>query len=230
VTADTAVADFFSNWDVYRAVIDNNCMEHREIYQTVAPILARRVAPFSILDLGCGDAAGIAPLLPDLPLARYVGVDCAAPALEHARAMLTPVTDRIELHVADMQDFLAATEEHFDVILVSFALHHLPTSDKLRFLRAAWARLLPDGEVILIDVVRKDTESRDQYLRRYAGLVSQWPVGTERQRRIVAHVTGNDFPEEVSVLPGWASAAGFTSVEEFYRGGQDTQAGWILSR
>lgn len=229
MTAQTAVADFFSSWDVYRAVIDNNCMEHVEIYSAIAPILARRSEPFTVLDLGCGDAAGMAPLLTNLSQASYVGVDCAAPALDHARKLLMPASDRCTLHVADMTEYLDTTDEAFDVILVSFALHHLVGAAKRAFLQAARLRLAPSGELLLVDVVRRDGETREQYLDRYAGLVAQWPVGGDRRRRIIEHVAGNDFPEEVSEMPAVARSAGFGTVEQFYSGGHDTQAGWRLT-
>lgn len=228
--ADTAVADFFSNWAVYRAVIDNDCMEHRDIFAAVAQILADRAEPFTVLDLGCGDSAGIAPVLVDFPLARYVGVDCAAPALDFAREMLAPLADRVELRVADMMGYLSANDEGFDVILASFALHHFADeADKLQFLRVALERLRPGGEVILIDVVRRDAETRGEYIDRYADYVRTWPLADDTRRRICEHVSGCDYPEEVSRMARIAGESGFGTVTEFYRGGHDTQAAWRLT-
>ena len=82
---------------------------------------------------------------------------------------------------------------------------------------------------MLIDVLRRDSESRDEYLSRYAELVQQWPLDDDVRGRIMAHVVGNDFPEPVSQLPRMAGSAGFSQVREFYRGGHDTQAAWVLS-
>lgn len=230
MSTDTAVADFFDNWAVYRAVIDNDCMEHGRIYAAVAQVLSDRTAPFTVLDLGCGDAAGIAPVLADLPLAGYVGIDIAPAALDFAREMLAPMGDRVELQVCDMLDHLEGTDECFDVILASFALHHFAArSDKRRFLSIALGRLRAGGELILIDVVRRDGESRETYLERYSGLVGTWPLADDIRTRIRSHVSGYDFPEEVSVMAGIAGEAGFSGVTEFYRGGSQTQAAWRLT-
>lgn len=229
-TSGSAVADFFSNWAVYRAVIDHDCMEHQDIYAAVAEILAERREPFTLLDLGCGDAAGIAPVLAGVPFARYVGVDSAEPALDFARERLATIADRVDLKVADMMEYLLVTEEKFDVILVSFALHHFAeASEKLRFLRTAHRCLRPGAEVILIDVVRTVGETRDEYIDRYCDYVGTWPLADDTRRLICRHVSGYDYPEEVSQMARIAVESGFTTVTEFYRGGRDTQAAWRLT-
>lgn len=226
---DPAIAEFFNGWELYRAIIDGNCMEHREVGAAITPVLAERTSPFTILDLGCGDAALLAPVLPDLPLARYIGVDIAQGALDAARALLAPVRDRVELRQADLMAPLADAET-FDVILISFALHHFDAAGKRAFLAAARDRLRPGGDLLLIDVVRTDGQSRDDYLDFYDDYVHTWPVSADLAGRIITHVRRNDWPEEVSTLPQWATAAGFDTVTQLYRGGQHTQAAWRLHR
>lgn len=223
------MTDFFSNWEVYRAVIDNDCMEHSVIYPLVGEILAERDRPFSVLDLGCGDAAGTAAAMAGTRAARYVGVDSAAPALEFAAQTLQGSGLDVDLRVQDMLEMIASTDERFDVILAAFALHHFDSADKQDFLRIARDRLTPGGEVLLVDVVRRDGEKRPEYLARYAQMVRTWPMDAAVQDRIVAHVTSFDFPEQVSTLEGWAPGLGYAPVAEFYRGGSDTQAGWRLT-
>jgi cyclopropane fatty-acyl-phospholipid synthase-like methyltransferase len=128
-----------------------------------------------------------------------------------------------------MLEMIASTDERFDVILAAFALHHFDSADKQDFLRIARDRLTPGGEVLLVDVVRRDGEKRPEYLARYAQMVRTWPMDAAVQDRIVAHVTSFDFPEQVSTLEGWAPGLGYAPVAEFYRGGSDTQAGWRLT-
>ncbi len=64
------MTDFFSSWEVYRAVIDNDCMEHSLIYPLIGEILRERTEPFTVLDLGCGDAAGTGPAMVGTAAAR----------------------------------------------------------------------------------------------------------------------------------------------------------------
>ncbi|MCB0922365.1 MAG: hypothetical protein KDC08_11220, partial [Actinobacteria bacterium] len=54
-----------------------------------------------------------------------------------------------------------------------------------------------------------------------------WPMDSDVQDRIIAHVTSFDFPEEVSTVDRWAPELGYEAIG-FYRGGSDTQAGWRL--
>lgn len=228
MAAEPAVTEFFSAWEIYRAVIDNDTMEHRAVYAGVHRILAERTDGYTLLDLGCGDAAGTGPAMIDTPVTRYVGVDCAAPALEFARRTLLDCPAEVELRTADLMDTVVGGEERYDVILAAFALHHFASADKRIFLTAARGRLKPGGEVVLIDVVRRDGESRAEYLERYEAHVSTWPLPVDARARIMAHVTGFDFPEEISVLPRWAAEQGYRTVE-FYRGGRDTQCAWRLT-
>lgn len=226
MSTDSSVVDFFASWQVYRAVIDNDCMEHSVIYPLVGAIPAQRDAPFTVLDLGCGDAAGAGPAMAGTRAARYVGVDCAAPALECAARTLGNSPMEIDLRVQDMLEMLESSDEQFDVILVSFALHHFQTAQKQTSLRAARERLAPGGEILLIDVVRRDGETRHGYLARYERLVRTWPMDAATQDRIIAHVSDFDFPEEYSALSRWE--LGLAGPEQFYRGASDTQAGWRL--
>ncbi|MEI8082895.1 MAG: class I SAM-dependent methyltransferase, partial [Actinomycetes bacterium] len=143
------VADFFSNWQTYRHVIDTNSMEHIEVFAAVHSILAKRTEPYTLLDLGCGDAAAIAPAMAGTPIHRYFGVDCAEGALDFARQTFAahPVP-QLQLRVGDLLREVETSDERFDVILVSFALHHFADDDKQRFLTAVRDKLTPGGELI----------------------------------------------------------------------------------
>lgn len=223
------VAAFFSNWSVYRAVIENDCMEHRAVYGAVREILAGRQQGARILDLGCGDAAAIGPAMLGTGITHYTGVDCAAPALEFARQTLDGLGfESYELRLGDMMDAVRHADDEYDVIVASFALHHFQTEDKREFLRECVSALKSGGEVLLIDVVRKDGETRDEYLRRYESYVETWPLAPDTKDAIHEHVRTCDFPEPVSDQPGWASELGFVRAVEFYRGGRDTQCAWRL--
>lgn len=218
------VADFFSGWSTYRAVIESDSMEHTAVYAGVHEILAERSEDFTLLDLGCGDSAGTATALPGTHIAHYVGVDLAEPALALAATNLTGID--VDLRVGDALETLESTSETFDVILAAFVLHHLDTNAKIRALEFARSRLRPGGELILIDVARLDGESRGDYLDRFEGIVQTWKVTDDVRTAVVAHARGYDFPEEISTEESWLADQGFSRVEVFYRGAADTQVGW----
>jgi hypothetical protein len=56
---------FFDAWDTYQKVVAGDYMFHREIGAELKRVLHALFGgrSFSILDLGCGDAATLAPLL-----------------------------------------------------------------------------------------------------------------------------------------------------------------------
>ena len=120
--------NFFDEWWIYDQVLDHNYMYHDEIYGDVRRILADRHEnrPFVLLDLGCGSARHTARALQSRSVGRYVGYDLSDVALAHARRNLTVLNCPVELRRGDLLESLTVDGEKFDVILTSFALHHLP--------------------------------------------------------------------------------------------------------
>jgi hypothetical protein len=52
-----SATQWFNQWHVYRSIVDANWMAHLEIFAAVrAWVLLRHPGPFTLLDLGCGDA------------------------------------------------------------------------------------------------------------------------------------------------------------------------------
>ena len=75
---------FFDVWHTYRKVVAVNYMHHRETVKAhIEQMLHAQFVglPFSFLDLGCGDAATLAPLLASMAVQRYKGVDLSETAL-----------------------------------------------------------------------------------------------------------------------------------------------------
>ena len=76
--SERSTAAFFDVWHTYRKVVAANYMHHLEIKVHIERVLRAQFAnrPFSFLDLGCGDAATLAPLLASMAVQRYKGVTC----------------------------------------------------------------------------------------------------------------------------------------------------------
>lgn len=207
---------FVDHWSVYRKVVDGDYMFHREIYAEVEQRLAATPGPPPrLLDLGCGDAGQIAPRLARLNLSGYVGVDLSAVALEWAARNLAPLGCPVELHEAEMLDWLGRETGEYGAIFSSFALHHLQTAEKQAFLRRCQKRLLPGGRMLLVDVMRDDDQDLPAYLEAYCSLMERDWQGLNRQELdfIIDHVRGNDVPEPVADTLRMALAAGFTRAE-----------------
>jgi SAM-dependent methyltransferase len=203
---------FFDVWHTYRKVVAANYMHHMEIRAHIERVLRAQFAsrPFSFLDLGCGDAAILAPLLASMVVQRYKGVDLSESALALAAENLTGLSCPVELVCRDILAALAADSALYDVVYTSFALHHLSTEQKAEFFRRVAQRLEKDGLLLLTDIVREEDESLPVYLRRYCDwLRSDWSaLDAEEKASACDHILNNDRPETFSVLQTLAQAGG----------------------
>lgn len=114
---------FFDVWHTYRKVVAANYMHHMEIKAHIEQMLHAQFVgrPFSFLDLGCGDAATLAPLLASMAVQRYKGVDLSESALALAAENLKALSCPVELVCGDILAALEADTGLYDVVYTSFA-------------------------------------------------------------------------------------------------------------
>lgn len=207
---------FFHVWDTYARVVGGNYMFHRELGAALRTALDDhfRGRAFSFLDLGCGDAATLAPILQDLPVKHYLGADLSQAALDVARHNLSALDCPVILHHADMSNELVALTAPVDAIYSSYALHHLSHAQKATFFDAAAQRLAPDGVMLLVDVVREENQPLDVYHLAYTRWLRATMTGLDGAEHdaICEHIVHNDFPEPWTEIAAMASNAGLRSV------------------
>ncbi|HEY5225584.1 MAG TPA: class I SAM-dependent methyltransferase [Methylovirgula sp.] len=207
---------FFDTWQTYRKVVAANYMYHIEIMADIERLLRAQCASrtFSFLDLGCGDAATLAPLLGRMALQSYKGVDLSQAALALAADNLNRLACPVELTHQDILAALQTDTTQYDVIYSSFALHHLSNSDKAAFFRLVAQRLKSGGIFVLSDVMREAAESLPVYLNNYCDwLRSGWStLDAEELAAICDHIQNNDRPETLAELQTIAQAAGFADA------------------
>lgn len=185
-------------------------MFHQEIYAGVGQLLRLRddAGRYRLLDLGCGNARYLAPCLHQSPPALYEGVDLSEAALAEARGYLAdlPVT----LTQGDLLEAVEATGKTWDVVFTGFAVHHLTSADKARFFQAVGRCLAETGWLILVDVVREENQSREDYLDGYLSCMrDNWiEVPSDQLEEACAHVHDHDYPEYFSTLQQMAAATG----------------------
>ncbi|WP_216904068.1 trans-aconitate 2-methyltransferase [Synechococcus sp. CCY 9618] len=212
---------FARHWSTYRRVLDNDLMEHRALTaavgKTIEAWLSRRdpraPAPH-LVDLGCGDLSLLPPLLRRLPLASFTGLDMNAAVLPLAAEALGPVPFPCRFLEGDLLAWAEAAPEPeqppVDLLISSFAIHHLEGADKGRFLAGCRRRLAPGGLLLWADVFREPGESRDTYVARYSARVQGWePLEPERRQEVIAHLSQWDHPAERELIEQEAQAAGW---------------------
>lgn len=223
---DTAeVGAFFDEqWGVYQKFLQHDYLEHRLFYALLhAVLLTRFDGAVRMLELGCGDASQSARTFTEVALARYVGVDLSAVALDLARTNLAGRCADVALLPRDLLRGLREVGERFDVVLSSFALHHLHAEEKREALALIEGVLRPHGVFVLIDIMRRPDESRAAYLARGVDYYrTRCPAFTARDVDLIeAHVTAADYPETNETLRRLGAAAGFSRVAQLAAGAEE---------
>lgn len=219
-----STAFFTRTWSLYDLITEHNYMYHREIHAKIADLLKRRKDQnqYQLLDLGCGNARFLAPCLMQTPPARYEGVDLSEAALEEARGYLAELPCPVVLTQGDLLEAAESTDNQWDVIFTGFSLHHLTPDEKAHFFQAVGRCLSGNGWLLMVDVVREENQSRENYLEGYLRLMREhWMQIPPDQLEIAcAHVKAYDYPEPLSALKKMAKAAGLNSGLVISRYGQ----------
>jgi len=194
------VAIFMKSWRVYQDIIENNYMFHREITRAVSEEIThfKPNAAIKILDLGCGDASMAIPLREPELISSYLGCDLSKPALDIAGKALSEHHIANQLLCDDMlRVAMAQPDKSADLVISSYALHHLNKRQKEQIVQEISRILVPGGCFVLIDIFREPTEDRAAYMRNYMGrLRESWIQLTPESKEIVIdHATNYDFPE-----------------------------------
>ena len=213
--------EFFDQWSAYGEILARNYMHHDDIFDAMAGYLAERFAgqPITVLDLGCGNAIHLVRALAGRAVTRYVGYDLSEIALAEARENLAELGCAVQLQRADLRAGLRGEAGRFDLIVASFALHHLSSPDKQAFFHRAAEKLSDSGVVLVIDTFRARGESREVYLDRYCEWLGSRCLTLEAAALVglMDHIRTCDFPENGEDLARMAGNAGLHSATKIHQ-------------
>jgi SAM-dependent methyltransferase len=209
---------FQREWKLYRKVVDNNYLFHREAYAQLHRILVdEAVGPFRFLDIACGDARAAAGALKGTRVAHYHGIDLSQAALNLAANALATLRCPIKLERRDFVEALRAWSHPVDVAWIGLSLHHLRTPTKLTLMRKIRSMVGERGLFLIYEGTNPDGEDRAAWLRRHDGQKPFWTALTlEEWESITAHVHTADFPETTSQWHSLGREAGFTRVRQLF--------------
>ncbi len=217
--SDAATAIFEQQWQVYRKMVDNNYLCHREVYGLLRDILIRDASqPFRFLDVACGDAGETIKALRGTHVAHYAGIDLSGPALALARAATAELGCAIELIRRDFAEALEDWREPVDVAWIGQSVHHLRTSGKLMVMRAIRRLLGDQGLLLIYEPTSRDNEGRDAWLDRWERhFVPKWTaLEPDEKAAMIAHVRAADFPETHSRWLALGREAGFSDARALF--------------
>lgn len=126
--------------------------------------------PLQVLDLGVGTGMFSKRFLEKYTNSRVVAIDGAASMLELAKSRLGELAQSVEWVVSEFQTMPATLTrpDIFDVVISSYALHHLNAQEKSAVLKSAVKAIKSDGWFLNADIVvagSPDVEHRIQEIR-----------------------------------------------------------------
>ncbi len=215
----------FEEWQIYEKLLIHDYMDHRAFFNRLkAEILARFKRPVAILDLGCGDLSPILPMLENVPVQRYVGIDESGVALALAARRLEQLSVPRRLVKGDLLEAMADIGESFDVVLASFSLHHLSDpAYKQRALEAGRQLLTSDGLFAVVDVFCAESEPRNGYLERWIAHAEERyeKLHAAELKILFDHVRSRDFPVSLSTFKTLGKQAGLGQFEVLMKDAAD---------
>jgi len=215
-SAETVGMFFDEQWKVYRDFIEHDLMHHKDLFEVLKQKIDTYLPKnYSMLDLACGDSDPSSKLLKQLPAIKYVGVDIAKAVLSLAERNLKTAKTPFVLLEQDFVEHLQKSEDTYDLILISFSLHHLETQEKQHFFELARKRLNPGGFLAVIDIIRLNGQGRSEWLAQCYPYMERRSQGKCQKscETAHAHMQKADFPEEAQTYVTMARQAGFKSVE-----------------
>jgi tRNA (cmo5U34)-methyltransferase len=197
--------------------------------------IALEVVPFQqkqslkALDLGVGTGVFAKRFLEKYPNSRIVAVDGAASMLKLAKSRLGDLAQCVEWIRTEFQTMPAAvlSPNTFEVVISSYALHHLNAQEKRAILKSVVRAIRPGGWFLNADIVAAeapDVEERIQEIRIKA-VTDRAPAqdkrfrSTDATRQFLDHLeaTERDQPQTLEQDIRILREAGMTNAEVFWK-------------
>ena len=183
---------------------------------TAAVVAAADVKPDSaVVDLGCGNGQISLPLA--TRGATVLAVDVSSAMIRHlmsesGRLGVTSL-DGLAMPIEE----LVLPPESVDLIVSSYALHHLRDADKARLVSAAFSWLRPGGRLIIADMMfGRGASGRDREIIRskVAALARRGPGGWWRIAKNAARylLRVQERPVSMDTWTAYLSRGGFAGV------------------
>ncbi len=206
-----------------------------EIILDILPF--KQEAALNVMDLGAGTGIFSARVLEKFPNSRVTAVDGAEAMVDIAVDRLGPMADRLDWVIADFRQLPAETlvADSYDLVISSYALHHLNAGEKLALLKQVVGTLKRGGWFLNADIVVAEDEAIEQRLQklRVEGVMSRAPAGDERfvsaesTRTYLTdmEIAENDQPQTAAADLRIIQDAGIPAAEIFWKELREVVAG-----
>jgi SAM-dependent methyltransferase len=156
-----------------------------------------------VLDLGTGDGNTLALVLAARPEATGVGLDFGVEMLRRAQDRFAD-DERVEIRHHDLDDALPADLGTFDVVVSSFAIHHLVPPRQHALYREVHARLRPSGLFVNVEHVASRSDALHE---QFLAAIGKTPAEDDPSNKLVP------IPDHLD----WLDSCGFENVDCFWK-------------
>lgn len=191
---------------------------YSEIYNILTDSIPfYRKIPIKILDIGCGTGTFAERLKEKFPQAKITCLDFANNMIDVAKSKLAKYSKDIDFLVGDFNNLDIKNE--YDVVVSSFALHHIQTDkEKLRLYKNIYEALKPNGVFLTADIVLGvNNYIKNLYEKKWEEhLIKQYNKSRLDTNTLEKYQT-DDNPSELFKHLKWLDISGFQQVETIWK-------------
>lgn len=181
------------------------------------------------LDLGVGTGVFSKQFLKKYTNSKMVAIDGAASMLELAKSRLGELTQRVEWVLSDFRTMSTTVirPDTFDVVISSYALHHLNAQEKLAVLKPVVRAIKPGGWFLNADLVMAEAPNVEQRIQeiRVKAITDLAPAqdkrfySTDATRQFLddLEATEQDQPQTLNQDMRILRESGITNAEVFWK-------------
>jgi len=191
---------------------------YSEIYNIlIDSIPFYRNTSIKILDIGCGTGTFAKILKEKFPHAKITCLDFAKNMIEVAKAKLINYKEDVDFLVGDFNDLNIKNE--YDVIVSSFALHHIQTdSEKLQLYKNIYEALNKNGVFLTADIVLGvNNYIRNLYEKKWEEHMIKQFNKNRLKSKILERYQADDNPSKLFDHLKWLENSGFNQIETIWK-------------
>ncbi len=167
--------------------------------------------PSRILDLGCGNGNATATFVQQFPEANYSLLDASNEMLELCKKRFKEYSvDYINSYFQDFQ----FKNEHFDLIIAGFSLHHCSTDEKRFLFKRIYQSLTPNGIFMCSDLmISKKNPDHPTLKEKWRNFVHQTFPDGKKWEWLKEHYDEFDKPDNLQDQISWLKEVKFKTID-----------------
>ncbi len=199
----------------YDDLIARTVPRYREMFWAMLYYLPPSFQPKNVLELGCGTGNLTRLLYDRWPDSKITAVDISRDMLQKTVQKLPTATLSL---VESAFETLSFSENQFDLVISSIAMHHIQDPEKRQLLKKIYQWLQPQGFFVLGDQVRSaSSRLYEADIEFYEAYAQENGASKEDILQWRSHRNTQDHYATLSDLTHWLSESGFSHVDILWR-------------